>query len=191
MDLLWWALTGAVVIVIVALVVILVYYYNRLFKYRNASEAELGQIRVAMKKRFDMIEQLLGAVQGYAKFERDVMEKVASLRAQVMTAGAGNLSEIQRQSQSLLGSIRAVAEAYPDLKTSTTVIKLMDAIVGLEDEIGRQRYTYNNIVQEFNTMVDTIPSNFVAGLLSMKKLEYLRFGDEIEAPPKVTGIGPV
>jgi LemA protein len=191
LDLLWWALTGAVVIVIIALVVILVYYYNRLFKYRNASEAELGQIRVAMKKRFDMIEQLLGAVQGYAKFERDVMEKVASLRAQVMTAGAGNLSEIQRQSQSLLGSIRAVAEAYPDLKTSTTVIKLMDAIVGLEDEIGRQRYTYNNIVQEFNTMVDTIPSNFVAGLLSMKKLEYLRFGDEIEAPPKVTGIGPV
>jgi LemA protein len=143
-----------------------------------------------MKKRFDMIEQLLGAVQGYAKFERDVMEKVAALRAQVMTAGAGNLSEIQRESQSLLGSIRAVAEAYPDLKTSTTVIKLMDAIVELENEIGRQRYTYNNIVQEFNTMVDTIPSNFVAGLLAMKKLEYLRFGDEIEAPPKVTGIAP-
>jgi LemA protein len=66
----------------------------------------------------------------------------------------------------------------------------MDAIASLEEEIGRQRYTYNNVVQEFNTMVDTIPTNFVAGILGMSKLEYLKFGDEIEAPPKVTGIGP-
>jgi LemA protein len=143
-----------------------------------------------MKKRFDMIEELLGAVQGYTKFEREVFEKVATLRAQVMNAGPANLADIQRESANLFGSIRAVAEAYPDLKASETVKKLMDAIASLEDEIGRQRYTYNNVVQEFNTMVDTIPTNFVSGLLRMSKLEYLKFGDEIEAPPKVTGIGP-
>jgi LemA protein len=180
---------GALGIVVVVLVVVFVTYYNRLFRFRNASDAELGQIRVAMKKRFDMIEQLLGAVKGYTKFERDVFEKVATLRAQVMSAGPANLADIQRESANLFGSIRAVAEAYPDLKASETVKKLMDAIVSLEEEIGRQRYTYNNIVQEFNTMIDTIPSNFVAGMLGMKKLEYLRFGDEVESPPKVTGIG--
>ncbi len=181
---------GALAVVLVVIVVVFVTYYNRLFRFRNAAEAELGQVRVAMKKRFDMIEQLLGAVKGYTQFERGVFEKVAELRAQVMTAGPQSLSDIQRESANLFGSIRAVAEAYPDLKASETVKQLMAAIVSLEDEIARQRYTYNNIVQEFNTMRQTIPSNFVASLLGMQKLEYLQFGDEIESAPKVTGIGP-
>ena len=183
-------LIGVVILILIAIAWLFIASYNRLFRFRNASDAELGQIRVAMKKRFDMIEQLLGAVQGYTKFEREVFEKVAALRAQVMNAGPANLADIQRESANLFGSIRAVAEAYPDLKASETVKKLMDAIASLEEEIGRQRYTYNNVVQEFNTMVDTIPTNFVAGVLGLKKLEYLKFGDEIEAPPKVTGIGP-
>ncbi len=181
---------GALVVVLLVLVWLFISSYNRLFRFRNAAEAELGQIRVAMKKRFDMIEQLLGAVKGYTKFEREVFEKVAALRAQVLNAGPANLADIQRESANLFGSIRAVAEAYPDLKASETVKKLMDAIVGLEDEIGRQRYTYNNVVQEFNTMVDTIPTNIVAGVLGLRKLEYLKFGDEIETPPKASGIGP-
>ncbi len=190
MDTVTLILIGVVIVILIAIAWLFIASYNRLFRFRNASEAELGQIRVAMKKRFDMIEQLLGAVQGYTKFEREVFEKVAALRAQVVNAGPANLANIQRESANLFGSIRAVAEAYPDLKASETVKKLMDAIAGLEEEIGRQRYTYNNVVQEFNTMVDTIPTNFVAGVLGMKKLEYLKFGDEIEAPPKVTGIGP-
>jgi LemA protein len=190
LDTITLGIIGVLVVVILVLIGLFITSYNRLFRFRNAADAELGQIRVAMKKRFDMIEQLLGAVQGYTKFEREVFEKVAMLRAQVMNAGPTNLADIQKESANLFGSIRAVAEAYPDLKASETVKKLMDAIASLEEEIGRQRYTYNNVVQEFNTMVDTIPTNFVAGLLRMSKLEYLKFGDEIEAPPKVTGIGP-
>ena len=190
MDTITLAIVGALVVVLLVLVGLFISSYNRLFRFRNASDAELGQIRVAMKKRFDMIEQLLGAVKGYTKFEREVFEKVATLRAQVMSAGPANLADIQRESANLFGSIRAVAEAYPDLKASETVKKLMEAIVSLEDEIGRQRYMYNNVVQEFNTMVDTIPTNFVAGVLGLKNLEYLKFGDEIATPPKATGIGP-
>ena len=190
MDTFTLGIIGVLVVVILVIIGLFITSYNRLFRFRNAADAELGQIRVAMKKRFDMIEQLLGAVKGYTKFEREVFEKVAMLRAQVMNAGPSNLADIQRESANLFGSIRAVAEAYPDLKASETVKKLMDAIASLEDEIGRQRYTYNNVVQEFNTMVDTIPTNFVAGILGMRKLDYLKFGDEIEAPPKVTGIGP-
>lgn len=190
MDTITLGIIGVLVVVILVLIGLFITSYNRLFRFRNAADAELGQIRVAMKKRFDMIEQLLGAVKGYTKFEREVFEKVAMLRAQVMNAGPNNLADIQRESANLFGSIRAVAEAYPDLKASETVKKLMDAIIGLEDEIGRQRYTYNNVVQEFNTMVDTIPTNVIAGVLGLSKLEYLKFGDEVEAPPKVTGIGP-
>jgi LemA protein len=181
---------GALAVVLIILVVVFIIYYNRLYRFSNAAEAELGQVRVAMKKRFDMIEELLGAVKGYAKHEREIFEKVAELRARVVNAGPESLADIQRESANLFGAIRAVAEAYPNLKASETVQQLMGAIVSLEDEIARQRYTYNNIVQEFNTMRQTIPSNFVAGMLGMGKLEYLQFGDEIESPPKVTGIGP-
>ncbi len=189
MDTTTLGIIGVIVVVLLVLIGLFISSYNRLFRFRNAADAELGQIKVAMKKRFDMIEQLLGAVKGYTKFEREVFEKVAMLRAQVMNAGPSNLADIQRQSANLFGSIRAVAEAYPDLKASDTVKKLMDAITSLEDEIGRQRYTYNNVVQEFNTMVDTIPTNLVAGVLGMRKLEYLKFGDEVDTAPKVSGIG--
>ena len=189
MDTTTLGIIGVLVVVLLVLIGLFISSYNRLFRFRNAADAELGQIKVAMKKRFDMIEQLLGAVKGYTKFEREVFEKVAMLRAQVMNAGPSNLADIQRQSANLFGSIRAVAEAYPDLKASDTVKKLMDAITSLEDEIGRQRYTYNNVVQEFNTMVDTIPTNIVAGVLGLSKLEYLKFGDEVDTAPKVSGIG--
>jgi LemA protein len=76
-------------------------------------------------------------------------------------------------------------ENYPDLKTVTTVTSMMDSIKNLEDEIARQRYTYNNISQEFNTMMDTIPSNFVAKLMGLIKLEYLQFEEAIKTPPKI------
>lgn len=182
-------LSGLLALLIVVLG-IYIYFYNRLQTFRNAADAELGQIKVAMQKRFDMIMELLGAVQGYAKFEREVLEKVAELRAGVLTAKPEDLAKIETESRSLLTTIRAVVEAYPDLKASTTVIKLMDAVVSVEDEIARQRYTYNNVVQEFNTMVTTIPSNIIAGISSMRKLEYLQFADEVEKAPKIEGIGP-
>lgn len=182
----FWIAAPLALIALVA--VYFAYLYNRLFRYSNAAEANLGQIRVALKKRLDMIEQLLGAVRGYVRHEREVFESVASMRARVMGAGAGGLTEIDRESRGITGDILAIAEAYPDLKANETVRKLMDAIVSVEDEIARHRYTYNNIVQTLNTMVDSIPSNVVAGIADVKKLDYLQFEEEIEERPEVTGI---
>jgi LemA protein len=79
----------------------------------------------------------------------------------------------------------ALAERYPDLKASATVLKLMEAIKDVEDEIARQRYTYNNIVQEFNIMQDTFPSGLVARAMKLGKLEYLRFEEETQKRPSV------
>jgi len=84
------------------------------------------------------------------------------------------------------GGLLAVAENYPDLKTSQTVQDLMGAVRGIEDEIARQRYTYNNIAQQYNTMTDTIPSNLVAGVMGFEKLQYLEFGEEIERTPTIS-----
>jgi LemA protein len=180
-----WIIGGLILLILIGFVLYFIGIYNRFFSLKNSSEATLGQIRVAMKKRLDMIDQLLGAVKSYAKFERETLEKVTAMRATVGSAGPGDLNEIERESRSILGRLIAVAENYPDLKTSTTVMNLMDAVTGVEEEIARQRYTYNNISQQFNTLVDVIPSNIVARLLGLQKLTYLEFEEAIATPPKI------
>lgn len=169
-------------------IIYFVFVFNRLYRYRNAGDATLNQIGVALQKRLDMIEQLLGAVKGYVKHERELFEAIAKLRAGLPQSSARELDEVNRESSRLVGNLMAVAEAYPELKANETVMKLMEAIVSVENEIARQRYTYNNVVQEFNTMVDTIPSNFVARTQGMEKLTYLEFEEEAALRPDVTGI---
>ena len=180
-----WIILGVIALVLVVLILWAVSVYNRFVSLKNASEASLGQIRVAMKKRLDMIDQLLGSVKSYAKFEKETLERVTAMRASVATAGPGDLNKVEAESRSIFGRLLAVMENYPDLKTAGTVTNMMDSIKGLEDEIARQRYTYNNISQEFNTMVDTIPSNFVAKLMGLIKLEYLQFEEAIKTAPKI------
>jgi LemA protein len=180
-----WIILGVIAIVVVVLILWAVGVYNRFVALKNSSEATLGQIRVAMKKRLDMIDQLLGSVKSYAKFEKETLERVTAMRSSVATAGPGDLNKVEAESRSIFGRLLAVMENYPDLKTAGTVTNMMDSIKGLEDEIARQRYTYNNISQEYNTMIDTIPSNIVGKLMGLLKLEYLEFEEAIKTAPKI------
>jgi LemA protein len=184
-DIISLVLIAVVVLVVIGIVAFAVGIYNRFFSLKNSAEATLGQVKVAMKKRLDMIEQLLGAVKSYAAFEKETLTNVTAMRARVGSAGPGDLNELDRESRSMLGRLIAVAENYPDLKTSQTVKELMGAVRGVEDEIARHRYTYNNIAQQYNTMTDTIPSNLVAGVMGFTKLQYLEFGEEIERAPTI------
>ncbi len=184
-DMLLFGLSLLVLVIVIGYFVVV---FNRLYRYRNAAEATLNQIGVALKKRLDMIEQLLGAVRGYVSHERGLFEAIAKLRASMAEMGAKGFDDVNRESSRITGDILAIAEAYPELKANETVTKLMDAIVSVEEEIARQRYTYNNVVQEFNTMVDTIPSNFVARTQGMRKRDYLVFEEESGRRPDVSGI---
>jgi LemA protein len=181
-----WIIGIVILIVLVVLAGMFVTIYNRFFNLKNSAEATLGQIRVAMKKRLDLVGQLLGAVKSYASFEKETLEKVTAMRSSVGSAGPGDLNEVEAATRSILGRLFAVVENYPDLKTSTTVTDLMNSVRGVEDEIARQRYTYNNIAQQLNTMTETIPSNIVASLIGMQRLKYLEFEEEIERPPEIT-----
>lgn len=174
---------------VVGIVLVVTYLFNRLQRYRNAADANLSQIQVAMKKRLDLIDQLLEAVKGYTRYEREVITTLTSMRSRVMRAGTDDLPEIDRTSRSFAGALLAITEAYPDLKAQTVVQRLMDALVTVEDEVARHRYTYNNIVQEVNTMVDTLPSSVVARFSGMEKLSYLAFDDAVAATPSIEGIG--
>lgn len=176
-------------ILVFVVFLIIVFYsfsiYNRLKSLRNAGDATLSQARVAMKKRLDMIEQLVESVKSYAKFERETFEKITGMRATLGKAGPGELNKMDGEMRGLLGNIVAVAENYPALKTSETVVVTMNAIKDIEDEISRHRYTYNNIIQEYNTMLDTIPSKFVGRSAGMSKKEYLDFFEEELKRPAV------
>ncbi|HNQ33079.1 MAG TPA: LemA family protein [Methanoculleus sp.] len=184
-DIISLVLIAVVVLIVIGIVAVMIGIYNRFFSLKNSADATVGQVKVAMKKRLDMIEQLLGAVKSYAAFEKDTLTGVTAMRARIGSAGPGDLNELERESRSVLGRLIAVAENYPNLKTSQTVQDLMGAVKGIEDEIARHRYTYNNIAQQYNTMTDTIPSNLVASVMGFKKLEYLEFGEDIERVPTI------
>lgn len=182
---------STVVLLFIALAVILfVIYsfsiYNRFKSLGNAGDATLSQTRVAMKKRLDMIEQLVESIKSYAKFEQETLVKITSMRANLGKAGPNELNKMDGEMRGLLGNIIAVAENYPALKTSETVTVTMNAIKDIEDEIARHRYTYNNIIQEYNTNLDTIPSKYIGRSVGLSKKEYLDFFDEELKRPVVS-----
>ncbi|MDD4161667.1 MAG: LemA family protein [Methanothrix sp.] len=173
---------SSLLFVLLALFIVIMFYfitiYNRLQSLRNGASATLSQIRVAMKKRLDMVEQLVDMVKSYAHFEKETLEKITSMRTGLMSADPRDMRKINSDSLSLLSDIRAVAESYPALKTSDAVVNTMNAVREVEDEISRHRYTYNNIIQELNTMIDTLPSSFIASSARLSKQEYLSFEED-------------
>jgi LemA protein len=178
-------------IIILGVTIGIVFYvisvYNRFQTLKNGAQATLGQVKVALKKRLDMLSQLLDAVKSYANFEKETFEKITQMRSSILgTNTPQELSQIEKQSRQILGNIVVAVENYPELKTSQIVKDLTTSIKSIEEEISRHRYTYNNIVQEYNTMADTFPSNVVANTFNFGKLEYLEFEEEINKRPSLT-----
>ena len=164
--------------------------YNRFINLKNGIESTFNQINVALKKRIDLISQLVEATRGYMKYEKETLTKITELRSKVLSGNvdANNIKQIERESRQILGNIMVQVENYPDLKANENVSKLMDNIKEVEDEIARLRYTYNNIVQEYNTMTETVPSNIVASLFHFTKKPYLQFEEsqkELNKRPKI------
>ena len=176
------------IIVLIVFVIWAIVIYNDFVTLRNAAAATFNQIKVALRKRIDMIAQLVEAVGGSMKFEKEVFEKVAALRSRVADINSPkDAINIHKEMNSLFGSIVATFENYPELKSTEQVSNLMETIKEMESEIARLRYTYNNIIQEYNTKTDIFPSNIVAMVFGFKKMEYLDVGseEELEKRPKI------
>ncbi len=187
MHFLIYAILIVIVLIVLGFFVMFITTYNRFQQLKNGAEATFNQIKVAMKKRLDLLNELLESVKSYARYERDTFERITKLRTEVMKVNTPrDLQKIDAETRALLGNILVSVENYPELKTSEPVQKLMEAANQVEDEIARLRYTYNNIVQEYNTMIDTIPSNVVASLMGLRKLDYLQFEEGIERRPELS-----
>jgi LemA protein len=157
-----------VVVVLVGL--FLVTMYNALVKLNQQSSEAWSDITVQLKRRFDLIPNLVNAVKGYAAHEAGVFEKVTEARTQGMNAhGPAEAAKADNMFQETLKSLFAVAEAYPDLKASQNFVELQNELTDTEDKIQASRRFYNGVVRDFNTKRKTFPTNIFAGMLGFKE----------------------
>jgi LemA protein len=159
-----------IVIAVVALVVLwLVYVYNSLIRGRNRVEEAFSDIDVQLKRRYDLIPNLVEAVKGYMAHERETLQKVTEARTVAMAVGkAGSLEEKAKAENFLsetLKSLFAVSENYPELKASQNFLQLQDELSDTENKIQASRRFYNGNVRDFNTRIQVFPNNLIAGAL--------------------------
>ncbi|MFA6322495.1 MAG: LemA family protein [Candidatus Buchananbacteria bacterium] len=172
----YWLILAAVI----ALVVWLIYVFNRLITLKNRTQEAFSDIDVQLKRRHDLIPNLVETVKGYATHESGVFEKVTQARAAAINAQTvQQKEEAENVLTSALKSVFAVAEAYPDLKASQNFLKLQDELSDTENKIQAARRFYNGNARDFNIAIEVFPSNLIVGLLGFKKFEFFQ-ADEAE-----------
>jgi len=175
-------LLAAVVLVVLFLGGWFVATYNRLVRQRNQVQAAGAQVDVQLKRRHDLIPNLVETVRGYAAHERGTLDAVVSARqGAVASVGAprGAQAAAEGALTQALGRLFALAEAYPNLKANQNFLALQGELAGTEDKIAYSRQFYNSAVQTLNTTVQSLPSNVVAGIGGFRTAEYFRaVGDE-------------
>src|SRR3989338_907285 len=170
--------TTFILLVVVGLVVLwLVFTYNSLIRSRNRVDEAFSDIDVQLKRRYDLIPNLVETVKGYMTHERATLEKVTEARTAAMSAHQGGKSLAQQdQAENMLtGALKtlfAVAENYPDLKASQNFLQLQDEISDTENKIQAARRFYNGNVRDFNTKIQVFPTNMIAGMLKFKAYEF-------------------
>jgi LemA protein len=177
-----------VLVIIVVIVAIFVGIYNGLVTRRNRIDEALGQIEVQLKRRHDLIPNLVQAVKGYMGFEQDVLTRVTEARAGAVAAGAQGPAQQAAAENMLTGALRslfAVVENYPDLKASTNVMQLQEEITTTENQISFSRQHYNATVLDYNNTIQTIPSVLIAGPLGFSKREFFDAEPEADVVPNV------
>ena len=183
------------ILVVVAIAVLLLLGYlvatfNKLIQQRNQVESSWAQIDVQLRRRHDLIPNLVETVKGYAAHERQTLEAVVAARqgaveAQEAGASPGRLAEKENVLTQTLGRLFALGEAYPDLKANQNFLQLQGELAATEDKIAYARQFYNTAVQTLNTTVESLPSNIVAGVAGVKKHEYFEAGDDARGPVSV------
>jgi LemA protein len=172
-------------VIIVAVVLIIVGLYNALVRLRKRCDNGWAQIDVQLKRRYDLIPNLVETAKGYLKHEREVLENVTKARQQAIDAsGVKDQANAENLLTSTLRSLFAVVENYPDLKASQNLLAMREDLVSTENRISFARQHYNDCVMDYNTKIATVPSNILAGMFGFKTLEFFELEDvgQREAP---------
>jgi LemA protein len=179
--------TLIIVAIIIVLAVFLWFLYNSIIVAKMRVSEAFSQIDVQLKRRTDLIPNLVETVKGYAKHERELFEKVTEERASLVSAkGAQEKAEVNNQLSQTLKSIFAVAENYPDLKASQNFMELQEEISDTEDKIAYARQFYNSNVLDYNTKLKVFPNVILAKALNFQDAEFFGATDEEKKPVKVS-----
>ena len=176
-----------VVIVVIAILIIwFIVIFNGIVTLRNRTQESWSDIDVQLKRRHDLIPNLIETVKGYAKHEKELFEKVTQARADAINAkGAAEVSDKENALTGALKSVFAVAENYPDLKATENFQKLQDELTDTENKIEAARRFYNSNVRDFNIKIQVFPNNIFAGIMSAKSFELFQAAGEEKETPQV------
>ena len=173
-----------IIVVLFALAAIIIGMYNSLIRLKNRVDEAWSDIDVQLKRRYDLIPNLVETVKGYAGHEKDTLEKVIQARNTAMQAQSGGDTKAQAGAEnalsSTLKSIFALSENYPDLKANTNFLELQRELRDTEDKIQASRRFYNGNVRDFNTKLEIFPTNMIGNMLGFKSREYFEIEDEKE-----------
>ncbi|MEI6498729.1 MAG: LemA family protein [bacterium] len=177
-------MTWIIIAIIVVLILFLVGMYNRLVSLNVRTDEAWSDIDVQLKRRYDLIPNLIETVKGYAKHESGVFENVTKARAEALGAqGVTDKAKAENQLEGALKSIFAVAEAYPDLKANQNFAALQAELTDTEDKIQASRRFYNGNVRDLNIAVLTFPTNIFASMLGFKKRDLFELENAVEKEP--------
>lgn len=174
--------------ILVGLGILVVSLYNRFVRLKNGAESAWSDIDVQLKRRWELVPNLVETVKGYASHEKTTFEEVTKARGAAMQASAP--ADKAQAENALTGSLRslfAVAERYPELRANQNFLSLQQELSSLEEAIQNARRYYNAVVRDLNTAVETFPGNLVAGAFGVGKRDYFELGSEAErSAPRVS-----
>ncbi|MGC9310481.1 MAG: LemA family protein [Candidatus Aenigmatarchaeota archaeon] len=180
-------LTLVVLAVAVVLVAVFVYFFNKIIRLENRIDNSWAQIDVQLKRRADLIPNLMEAVKGYMSHERKVLENVTKARSALMSAKTPQDSiNADNMLTGALKSLFAVAESYPDLKASQNFLQLQDELTTTENKIAFSRQHFNDTVLLFNNTIEAIPGTFFAKIMGKKERDMLKIEEAERKAPKVS-----
>ena len=167
------------VVVVVLLLLYVISAYNGLIKLRNKVDDQASQIDVQLKRRFDLIPNLVETVKGYTKHEKETLEGVVKARNAYNTAGSlEDQLKADGELTKAMNKLFALAEAYPDLKANENFTKLQDELTSIEEKIVYSRQFYNDSVLKLNNKIEMFPSNIIAGMFNFKKRQFFEASSE-------------
>jgi len=180
MSIYLWVIIGLIVLIVFWLIAV----YNGLIKLRNRTDEAWSDIDVQLKRRYDLIPNLVETVKGYASHERELFEKVTQARTAAM--GAQTMEEHGKAENMLAGALKslfAVAENYPDLKANENFLELQRELSDTENKIQAARRFYNGNVRDLNIKIETFPNNLMAEMFGFKKREFFEIEEEAAREP--------
>ncbi len=176
-------IVGAIVVLVI---LIFIFMYNGLVRTRNRIDNAWSQIDVQLRRRYDLIPNLVETVKGYAAHEREVLESVTQARANAINAqGPAQQAQAENVLEGALKSLFAVSENYPDLKANQNFLNLQEELTSTEDRVAYARQFYNDSVLSYNNKIQSLPTNILAGMFNFEKREYFEAEPEATGPVKV------